>query len=408
MNTYWRVPALGLMLLAAGCNKSDNSAATSVGTTGGGATAGGAAAGGAPSGGAPSGGAAAGGITASAAEPDKYVQEFIYSLGDGDVSKLWTSLPSKYQADAKAIIGDAAANIDPELYDKSFALATKATLVLKTKKDFLLKFPPIEQNVPDMIKVPVVEAWSSIVGGLEMVLNSEIKTHAGLKSADPGQFLAKTGNELVKIGKSSHPLVGMELDSAKKTKVSLVKVEGDTATLKFETDDKPPHDRVYKKVEGKWLPAAMVDGWDKTIADLRADMDGLKITPEKKTEILGLVQSADGALDRMLAAPDQATFDKETAGLLLVFNAIKSATAGPGGPGSGLTPHAGTPGTLTLPGGGIPGQGIPAGLPGGVPLGTGIPSGLPLGTGARAPQFPPGPTLTPGPSLTPPVPALPK
>jgi hypothetical protein len=359
----WLAPAL-LAAAVMGCNKSD------------------------------SGAGGAGGGAAAPSEPDAYVQDFVNSVAAGDTAKLWAALPPKYQADVKSVIQEAASNLDAEVYDKGFAIAGKLTQVLKTKKNFVVNSPMVGSMVPPPIKDQVVANWDSIVSGLEAVVNSEIKTIDGLKQADPGKFLASTGNKLADIAKSAVPNAQQELDKAKKTKVTLVKKEGDKATLKLETEGEPAKETAFQNVEGKWLPAEMVAGWNDSMSEARGAMAQLKLPADKKAEVLTALKNADAALDKLLAAPDQGSFD---VGLLGLMAAMGPGPGGPGPGGPGALPPGGPPGSLApgLPGGAVPGPGVPAGLPGGVPL----------GTGASAPKLP---NIPPPPGTTPPVPALPK
>ena len=314
-------------------------------------------------------------------EPDAFVKELSTTLAAGELGTAYSYLPPKYQADVKKLVNDAAANMDAEVYDKGFALTGKLTLLLKSKKDFLLASPMLS-SIP-VPKDKLTANWQPVVDALESVSNSEIKTLDGLKKVDPGTFLGSTGNKLFAIVKTSVPNAEQELANLKNAKVSVVKREGDTATLKIEVEGKPAEEKEFKQVEGKWLPKEMVDDWDKSMTEARSKFSELKLTPEKKTQALEGIKMVDTALDRLLAAPDQAAFDKELAGL-----AGAVMMGGMGGGGMPM-PGPGGPGGFPGPGGAFPGPGVPPGLPGGVPL----------GTGASAPTLP---------GTTPSIPALPK
>jgi hypothetical protein len=366
VNRFWLVPALVVLAAASSCNKSDS------GATGGGATGGGAAAAGALS------------------EPDAYARDFVNGLAAGDVGRVWTAFPPKYQADIKSVIGAAAANLDPDVYNKAFAVAGKFVQLLKTKKDFIVNSPNFQRMLP-IPKEPLVENWSAIVGTLESLTNSEIKTVDGLKKMDPGQFLSSTGGEIFRLGKAAGPQVDVALRKAKEAKVSVVKRDGNTATLKIEVEGETPDLLEVTQVEGKWLPSVVVIDWDKKIASIREDMSTLKLAPEVKTQAMIMIQVIDGALDGLTAATDQKSFDSQ----LALLQEMAGITGGPppGAAPGGVSGTAvgGIPGAVspTLPGGALPGPGVPPGLPGGVPL----------GTGASQPALP---------GTTPSLPALPK
>jgi hypothetical protein len=288
-----------------------------------------------------------GGGRSAASEPDQFVRELTTSIAAGELDAVWSSLPTKHRSDVKGLINDLASNLDSEVYDRGFALAGKLAFLLKSKKDFLLASPMLSSMVPPPIMDQIKTNWGSVVDALEIAANSEIKTLAGLKKADPEKFLATTGKKLFAVIKTSVPNAAKELELAKNSKVSIVERNGDAATLKFEVEGKPATEQLFKQVEGKWLTLEMVDGWDNSMAAARADISKLRLPPETKAQALAAIKMFDAALDKLLAAPDQAAFDRELVGLVA---GLGSAMGGP-----------------SPPGGAFPGPGVPPGLPGGGP-----------------------------------------
>jgi hypothetical protein len=330
------------------------------------------------------------GSKSTPSEPDAFVKELSNTVAAGDLGGAWNYLPPKYQSDVKSVIHEAAANLDAEVYDKGYALIGKLALLLKSKKDLLLKSEMLGQ-MPKEQKEKVEANWQSLVDAVEALANSEIKTVDGLKNVDPGEFLSSTGNKLFAIAKTSDP--NGRLEKLKTFKATVVKREGDTATLKMEMEGEPAEEKEFKQVEGKWLPKQMVDEWDKGMADAKKNLGALKMPPEKKSQALGLIKTVDSSLDKLLAAPDQAAFNNELGGLMIGAMMGGALLGGGGPPGMPVGPGSGIPGgPIGLPGGAVPGPGVPPGLPGGVPLGTGP---------AALPSIPP-------PGGTPAVPALPK
>jgi hypothetical protein len=300
------------------------------------------------------------------AEPDAFAKEFTNTVANGDLGDAWNYLPPKYQSDVTKLVHDAASNIDAEVYDKGFALTGKLALLLKSKKDFLLKSETVGQ-MPKEQKEKMEANWQSLVDALETLSNSEIKTVDGLKKVDPGAFLGSTGNKLFALAKTA-PDADKNLAKLKTFKATKVKEEGDTATLKMEMEGQPTKEEQFKKVEGKWLPKDMVDDWDKSMKEARDNLAKLKLTPEQKTMALNVIKQVETALDRLLAANDQATFDKEIGELTGAV--MGAALMGAGGPPASPVLHT-----------------SPAG-----------PNGVPFGAGPAA-------TALPG---TPAVPGLPK
>jgi hypothetical protein len=380
---YWIV---GLAVATVGCSKSETPPA---------ATVGGSAAGAKP--------AAAAAAAPAAVAPDVYMQGVVDAFAAGNTGALWNALPTKYQSDVTSLKNEFAGKMDGEVWNKSFAVIGKLSGVLKSKKDFILK-SQMTAGAPPEVKATFEKSWDDVVGMLNTLANSEIKTIDGLKAADPGRFLNATGGAVVggimKTAESTNPEAKAGIDKLRKAKVSLVKQDGDTATLKLEAPGEPAEEKVFKKVDGKWLPDDMVAGWDKNIADAKTDLSTMTIPPEQKGLVLQTIGQVDTLLDKLAAANDQAAFDAELGGAMMQFLPLLGALSGGGGgamsgpPGamSGPPPGAAPPSTLPS------GAGIPAG-PGGIPAG--VPS-LPATTTPPAGSTPA--TITPPATTTPAAP----
>lgn len=350
--------ALALAALVVGCSKTDPAAST------------------------PTPGAAAAKQSSAPpanAAPDVYVQSLVNSMVAGDAAVLWNALPAKYQSDVAGLKNEFAGKMDADLWNKGFTVAGKLASLLKDKKAFLLG-SPLAAQIPPPFKPMVESNWDAVSGGLSSLVNSEIKTLEGLKGADIGKYLGSTGTVLfgsvMKAAMAADPEAAAKFS---KSKIELVKQDGDTAVLKMIVDgEAKPEEKTFKKVDGKWLPAEMVDGWDKTIADAKGELAGINVTPEMKAQFNGAVGMVEPILDKLLAAKDQAAFDGEVQGLMAI-----AAMLGGGPPGGAMQgpprsqPHE-------------PDTSVPATLPGGVT----IPP--PPGT---TPVLQPGP----GPSITPPT-----
>lgn len=341
-----------LAAMTAGCSKSDSGKGSS-GASGTSAATGATAA--APA----AGGAAPAPATPAAVSPDAYVNDVLHSFASGDATKLWDALPAKYQSDVKSIVAEFAGKVDADLWNKGFALLGKTAKVLKEKKQYVLGSQIAGAFAPPDAKEAVSKNWDSIVGMLETVATSDIKTIDGLKSVDIGKFVSTTGNALLsggmKAAEAANPQAKAELERVRKAEVKLVKTEGDTATLSMVDESGAPKEKVFKKVDGKWLPAEMVAAWDKGVADIKTDMASVAIPPEQKAQAMGGIAMVESTIDQLAAAKDQAEFDKVLAGIFTMFAPMMGpGGAAPGGPAPGapgLVPPT-LPGAPALPGGG--------------------------------------------------------
>ena len=349
-------------------------------------------------------------LRAMADRADVYVQTVINSIADGQAKAVWNALPTKYQADVRGLKDAFAAKMDADVYNKLFVVVGKLSQVLKSKKEMLLQSDMLK-SLPQPILDGLSKDWDKIVGVVDAIAQAPIKTIDGLKSTDPGTLLDSAGNLIfsqVLKAAESNPLIGEQV-KLRKVKVSLVKLDGDTATLKIETEGEPPPttDDVFKKVDGKWLPEKMVAEWDAAIEKAKTNLADFEITPEMKKVTLGPLNAVESILDAMLAAPSQAAFDQELAKLVQIgVDFAKEPMQPPTGAPSGTAPLGGPAGVPTLGGPTLGGPAIGTG-PGSLPT----PGSLPKPSGTiTPPTLPPAPTSgasSNGPSLGIPGPTSP-
>ena len=326
----------------------------------------------------------------AADKPDAYVQAKVDALAKGDLSAVWTGLPAKHQNDVKDVVHELGAKIDADVWNKTFVVLDKLAEVLKTKKDYILGSDMLAAMSPQE-KTELSQKWPQIVGIVETLADSEIKTADGLKTVDVEKFISSTGNKifgeavtLVEQGPSNS---AADVKAMKNARVSLVKQDGDKATLKFTVENSEPKEYDFIKVDGKWVPVDFRD--DYLDAGLTSAKEAVKqplLTPEQKTQALAGLGMAEMALDNLLKAGDQGSFNTALAPLKMLAPALGGLggpAAGMGGPVGVAPPAATGPGTLPTPGA----------MP--TPSGTIVPPTLPLPSGSPAGAVPVLPGTTP-------------
>jgi hypothetical protein len=271
---------------------------------------------------------------------------------------LWPLLPAQYQSDIQVLVNQFGGKMDSELWDKTFAVLKKLVKVGKDKRELILKQPMLAA-VPGG-KEQMTQNWDRMMELLDTVLGSEISTVEGLKTFDPAAFLTGTGGKIAKLladapAPGAGAPAGPSLAQLKAAKVSTAKTEGDSATVNVTVEGKPPIDVQLKRVDGKWLPVQMVDGWADKVAAAKASLEQLNVAAQKPQGMM-MLQMADGVLDQLLAAKDEAAFNAALApilGLLGQFGGKPPAGGAmpfPGGPPMGLpgAPPMGPPGAAPM------------------------------------------------------------
>ncbi len=284
-------------------------------------------------------------------------------LEEEDPKLLWEMLPPSYQTDVANLIHDFVKNMDQQLWDKLFEVLSQAGLLLKDKQDLITAM--IEENLGGTGASPeeMQQSLETMGKMLQTLVESDLGKHATAKGMDPGKFLDETGKELFKlIAETSKLEEGDPWNTEIKTKLKDIKVEivsqeGDTATISVSgMPDLPDIDELTAqlpgfddselpglsmlkngeqqvvKVEGKWIPKAMADGWKETITGasemINTDLKDL-LGPEEKKQVMNIMN----ALQMGLAGAAKAKTQQELqmAMMQAVMGALMSAGGGEDG-----------------------------------------------------------------------------
>lgn len=243
-----------------------------------------------------------GSVSADAAKdlgPVETMEFMAKGLADKQPQAIWVILPESYQNDINSLINDFAKSVDPDVYQQSADLVKKLVKVLKDKKDFILDSPMLGEMLPSE---NIGQGYEAVVGLLDTLVNSEFGDLEKMKTLDLGQMLATTGSKLMTQIEQAAIIMGEEdpFGEISSSTFELVSEDGDTATVRI-TQDGETNEEVLKRVEGKWVPAEMVDGFSEMIAEARGTMEEMDWT-EGKMAALTVISGIDGTLDELLAA----------------------------------------------------------------------------------------------------------
>jgi len=305
--------------------------------------------------------------TAQTATPDAAVRELLANLEAGNLRAMWDALPTSYQTDVNDVLHTFAENMDVDIWNAGKRILGKAVSVLKDKKQFILGYPALQQPGVDLSAAE--KNWDNVVGLLDAIVSSELTDLDKLKTLDMAAFLDGTGKDigakLAALAKAVEQDVDpaalpmppdfpgaevVQLGDLENLKISTVSVDGDSAVIRIEkaTGDSEDHEAV--RVEGKWLPKEMVDGWSEGMAGAKQFLttDMPKQLQENKQMLLSPlspVKMAEGVLDQMLAAQDQEAFNEVINGIMEMVQGMMGGEQGPGaGPGGGADPFGTPPG----------------------------------------------------------------
>lgn len=248
----------------------------------------------------------------SGASPDDMFQALNGLLDGNDPAKVWRLMPESYHKDVNGLISEFAGKMDPQLWNKGFALFAKITKVLDEKGEFILGYPMVQmmtaQSDPDELKTGL----AGVAKTFSAIANSDLKTLDGLKNLNVESFLSTTVGSTVKDLLATASTVGGamgESDLPEKMGIAILSESADTAVVEVTKADGTKEEVPMAKVEGKWIPKEMATDWAKSIEDAHKSLAGLTITEDDKAGATMMFGMVEQFLDKMLQAEEQEDFN---------------------------------------------------------------------------------------------------
>ncbi len=280
--------------------------------------------------------------------PDAALKAVMDGLADYKLEVVWDALPGSYQGDVQGLVSGFADKMDAELWTKSFSVLKKLVLVLQTKKQFILNFPMLAQMPPNKKQI-LADNWDGIVQLASTVVNSDVSDLQKLRAIDIRTFLATTGSSIMRqavaLGQAANPQddPAGKVASLRQATVTVVRTEGpDRAVLRMQVPNETAEEKVFVKVEGKWLPENMVMGWQAGILQAKqklAAIEQQKIAAAK-AQVMPILTMIEGSLDQLAAANTPEQFNALAMGLGGMLMGMAGQMQG-GGPGPRPAPPVG-------------------------------------------------------------------
>ena len=249
--------------------------------------------------------------------PDQAVMAVVNGLGENQPQVIWQALPASYQNDVSGLVREFAGQMQDSLWDQIFGAVTKLTRVLDEKRQFVLEHPKVVQQLS---KSPNAEAtYDAVVALLKTILSSDISSLQRLSDFDGERFLATTGNQVMaQLGDLAAlaPDSKETLDEISSLSVTLSRTEGERAWVLIEKPDEKTEEVEFVLVEGKWVPAAMAEGWDSGIADAREQLSQVVVDPAQTAQAEIVLAVVDGALEGLLVAQTSEEFQASLEGMI--------------------------------------------------------------------------------------------
>ena len=286
--------------------------------------------------------------------PDAAIQYVAGELAKGNGTVLWQAMPASYQQDVNAIARLAGTKLDAEIYDHTFATLARAAAVLDQQQNFVFESklaggPSAEGGSAAQIRT----AWPSLKKIIDTLTASPLATAGGMQSFDGAAFFETTVSALLAdmdaLAKLDPERGDSFLTSLSQMTVNYVEGTGDQALLELAVPGQEVESESFLKVEDRWVPQELAEGWAAQIAETRSKLEAInpEQLAEQKPRILNVFTMIDGVLTQIEAAETQAQFDQALQGaimplmgLMMMGQGMGSGSAAPAMPVTPAMPQA--------------------------------------------------------------------
>ena len=293
--------------------------------------------------------------------PKSFINTPIKALKEKNPKALWNMMPATYQNDLNQLLQTFANEMDQELWDAAFGLISNTGELLKTQNTLIMKSLPQlgeglsamsgGENPMDIITQSLSAEDLKITGTfMEKFAKSDFGSIAKLKKIDLGNVIETYGKDFMASIEEAAQASGEEnpfdLEVLQSIKVEVVSEDASEATIRVsglpetpdlgtmaelpggipidlgDMEDLPlPNlselengEVILTKVEGKWIPKDMANGWKEGIAMAKQGMGGLSdlIPIEDKRMALGMIKAVNSGLNRVKKAKTAEQFNMAT------------------------------------------------------------------------------------------------
>ncbi len=230
---------------------------------------------------------------------------------------VWDAMPESYQSDINQLSKMAGEKIDPAIFKQIKQSVTTVTKMLRSKKKFVLGSRHLDALGPQ--KGMLAMCYDEIVNFADALTGVELMDAANFKKGDMRQLAQKYfGNLTDKMNAlaakfpADNPLSQQFLNPPAVEYTLSNETPTEVTFSMASTGGAPPTpDTRLVNVDGRWLPAQMVDQWEQSIGQAKTQLS--RITPEANAQLkmqLGLGTAMfSGQIVPLQNAESQEEFD---------------------------------------------------------------------------------------------------
>lgn len=253
------------------------------------------------------------------------MQAVAAGLAESQPDIIWEALPPSYRSDLGSLVHEFGARVDPQTYDQVFGLVRKVAGVLERKREYVLGSKLAAGKID---QAEFRTHWTKVVRLLELIAQSELSTSASLHTLDVGAFLQGSGRDIMAQLAELGALANDDpFDVFRTMSVQQLTDSRGVTTLRLAPSGGIPQSVDFIRVEGRWVPRDMADGWQEMVMQARAGLESMPIGRDHKGRMQArmFLSMVGSMIDQLAAADSQKKFDELIAGMLGGFGGMAAS-----------------------------------------------------------------------------------
>ncbi|MFM8285949.1 MAG: hypothetical protein ACKOGA_04390, partial [Planctomycetaceae bacterium] len=211
----------------------------------------------------------------AAGDPAAAVRQVLQGLEKRRLRAVWDFLPGSYQSDLQRITRQVGERMDPTLWKRAWAIPPRLAQLMRERGEWMLQPAGNTPTRPDAPQPLTAADLKQLADCLDLLANSELGDTSRLQTVDLGAWCDRVGGMV--LGQVEVFARRMPGDSLAQTLAVLSDVQvqsaersGDEATVQLSTPGGAPVPVEYVRVEGKWIPRDLAEGWVEGLGQAQA------------------------------------------------------------------------------------------------------------------------------------------
>jgi len=250
------------------------------------------------------------------------------TMSEGRFGDTFALLPERYQNDVNRLTSTFAEKMDADIWEGVVGILGTISNILNNKKE-IVAGTKFFGNMGEEEQAKVMENWDNAAEMTAAFTESDVLDLEVWKKGNVGKVLNGPFSDFVE-GLTKMEIPGQEglgdaMEKMKGAKAELVSEDGDSAVLRVTDPKGHAEERRIQRVQGRWVPAQIAEGWDDGIAQASGALDQMKFdAPEFQQQKMAMMMGfgmAHQMLKQLEEAKSSEDFDRTIDAMRKLFGA---------------------------------------------------------------------------------------